>query len=136
MYRKKNYFNYNIFYPFSYEKDSFFFLALCMILFSCDKEDAGSSKTETLTNGSWKMRAYMTDYNKDGVYEENTFAFLEDCYKDNIYSFNSNGNLNIYEGRSKCTSIDPQTTTSTWNFQDNESSLQFGGGGRNIPSKN
>jgi hypothetical protein len=101
-------------------------LTLSIILFSCSKDDI-DSKPEELTNGSWKLTGYQTDYDKDGVYEENTYAMLGDCQKDNIHTFLSNGDVTQDEGPSKCDDASPQTTTLTWSFQDNGASLQWGG---------
>jgi hypothetical protein len=101
-------------------------LILCIILFSCNKDDT-DSKPEELTNGSWKLTEFQTDYDKDGVYEENTYANLADCVKDNIFTFLSNGDVTQDEGPRKCDDTSPQSSTSTWSFQDNGASLQWGG---------
>jgi len=34
---------------------------------------------------------YMTDYNNDGAYEEDSYAVLAGCEKDNIYTFQADG---------------------------------------------
>ena len=95
------------------------------LLLSCKKGDGGPSKTENLTTGTWKLTGYMTDHQKDGVYEENTYAILADCEKDNLYTFMSSGNMTKDEGPTMCIPGNPQTVTQPWNFQDNENSLHF-----------
>lgn len=66
----------------------------------------------------------MTDRNKDGVFEENSFATLDSCYKDDIYTFLPDGNQTIDDGPSICDS--PLASTSTWSFEDDEDALQIG----------
>ena len=104
-----------------------FITAAGILLFSCSKDDNGNdpAREEALTTGSWKLSAYITDYDKDGAYEENTFAILADCEKDNIYTFQAGGDLIKDEGPTKCISSNPQTITLSWSFKDNQTKLQF-----------
>ncbi|HEU5168388.1 MAG TPA: hypothetical protein VFU29_22740 [Chitinophagaceae bacterium] len=103
--------------------------AATTVLFSCSKNDGGNdpAREQALTTGSWKLSAYTTDYDKDGTYEENTFAILADCEKDNIYTFQVGGNVIKDEGLTKCISSNPQTMTLSWSFMDNQTKLQFAG---------
>ena len=97
-------------------------------MLSCSKDTVDEQvKQLALTTGTWKLTGYMTDYDKDGTYEEDTYAILGDCVKDNIYTFQSDGNEITDEGPTKCVSSYPQTTTSPWSFKDNQSKLQLGG---------
>jgi hypothetical protein len=104
-----------------------FISVVATFLFSCSRNDGGidPARELALTTGSWKLSAYTTDYDKDGTYEENTFAILADCEKDNIYTFLVGGNLSKDEGLTKCISSNPQTVTLTWSFMDNQNKLQF-----------
>ena len=106
-----------------------FISAAATVLFSCSKKNGGNdpAREQALTTGSWKLSAYTTDYNKDGTYEENTFAILADCEKDNIYTFQVGGNLIKDEGLTKCISSNPQTMTLSWSFMDNQTKLQLAG---------
>ena len=105
-----------------------FITALAAILFSCSKsKDDDSAKEKALTTGTWKLSAYTTDHNKDGIYEENTFAMLADCEKDNFYTFKVGGELIKDEGATKCISSNPQTVTLSWSFMNKQAKLQFAG---------
>lgn len=110
-------------------KHNLFLLIVSILLFSCSKGGGGddSVKIQALTTGSWKLSAYSTDYDKDGNYEENTFAILADCEKDNIYTFNVGGDVIKDEGLTKCISSNPQTITFSWSFMNNQTKLQFAG---------
>ena len=104
-------------------------MAVSITLFSCSKDSPGNdpSKKDALTTGSWKLTGLMRDYQKDGHYEENTYAMLDGCLKDNIYTFQADGTLITDAGPLKCYDTDPQTRTSSWSFTDNQNGLQFAG---------
>jgi hypothetical protein len=102
-------------------------IGLSIMLLSCSKPTDDNSRQDALTTGTWKLTGYMTDYNKDGVYEEDTYAMLGGCEKDNIYTFQVGGNGIRDEGLTKCISSNPQTSTFSWSFTDNQSRLQWGG---------
>jgi hypothetical protein len=98
--------------------------AVTIILLSCSKDNDVSFNKDALTNGSWKVSGYMTDYQKDGTYEENTFAILADCEKDNLYTFHADGSGIFDEGPTKCIDGEPQTGTLSWSFTDGK--FKFG----------
>ena len=99
--------------------------ALSLVLLSCSKDDDEATfNTDALTNGSWKLSEYKTDYEKDGTYEENTFAILANCEKDNIYTFHADGSGIFDEGPTKCLDGEPQTQPFSWSFTDGK--LTFG----------
>lgn len=103
-------------------------IMLSITLLSCSKDSVDdSSKRNALTTGTWKLTASTTDYNKDGVYEEDSYAILDGCVKDNIYTFQTDGSEITDEGITKCYSSAPQTWTSSWSFSDNQTRIQFGG---------
>ncbi len=109
------------------KKNILFVLALWVTLISCDKEDDVTYTSEMLTNGSWKLTDYRSDYDKDGVYEVNSYANLGPCNIDDIYTYLSNGTYIQDEGPSKCDESYPQTKYFTWRFQDNTASLSLSG---------
>jgi hypothetical protein len=99
-----------------------------MIAFSCSKDPVDDpAKREALTTGSWELTAYMTDYQKDGSYEEDTYAIFDACIKDNIYTFQPDGTAITDEGPIKCYDSNPQTSTSSWSLSDHQTKFQFAG---------
>ena len=99
---------------------------LCLFILSCSDDPSDDpAKTEALTTGTWKLTATKRDYQKDGVYEEDTYAMLDGCLKDDIYTFKPDGALVTDEGPSKCYNDDPQTRTSSWSFADNQKKLKW-----------
>jgi len=105
-------------------KYAFLILVLSTTLLSCSKDDE-QFKRDALTTGTWKLTVSETDYNKDGVYEEDTYAILDSCIKDNIYTFQADGSEIIDDGSTKCDY--PQIMTSSWSFNDNQTWIEFGG---------
>jgi hypothetical protein len=99
-----------------------------LLTISCNKKDSNSSlsKRDLLTSGSWKLTAVVADDDANGSYETDRFASFSDCYKDNYYTFRSNGELELNEGPTKCDPIDPQTETYSWELTQNETHLIFG----------
>ncbi len=101
-------------------------VALSLTFLSCsDDPSDDQAKREALTIGTWKLTARRTDYQKDGMFEEDTYAMLDGCLKDNIYTFQDDGTLIFDEGPVKCYDTDPQTEESTWNFSDHQRKLQW-----------
>lgn len=74
------------------------------------------TKTELISTSTWKFSAAT-------VGGADASAFLQPCQKDNILSFQSNGNGSVDEGLTKCNSGDPQTNPFTWGFTNSESIL-------------
>lgn len=109
-------------------KYAMLFTVLSIALLSCSKDPVDdSSKRDALTTGTWKLTGSMTDYNKDGTYEEDSYAIYADCEKDNFYTFQADGSGIIDAGPTKCYSSAPQTSTFSWSFKDNQTRLQFAG---------
>jgi hypothetical protein len=105
-------------------------LTLSIILFalySCKKDDnKPASKSGYLTSGSWIVTAAVTDDDGDGTFETDEYADFEPCYKDNLWTFNTNGSVVMDEGATKCDPSDSQVTTSQWQMVNNESGLIVG----------
>lgn len=100
-------------------------ISVILILFAmvaiqaCKKSSSSSkSKTELLTQTSWKFSAATVNGNDASNY-------IDACQKDNIYTFVSNGSGNVDEGPTKCNSGDPQTIPFTWNLATNETVLHL-----------
>ena len=92
-----------------------------LLLFNACKKSSSAPKSKTntqlISNGSWRLISATIS---GGTSVRN---FLEDCQKDNIYTFNADGSGSGDEGILKCNAVDPQTAPFTWNFQTNETIL-------------
>ena len=100
-------------------------LFLILLLAGCSKKDkvAVASKTDLLTSGSWKPTAIVSDDDGNGSYETDVYAGFSDCFKDNYWTFKTNGALELNEGPTKCSPTDPQTEAGTWQLSQNETHL-------------
>ena len=108
------------------KKTIFFFTAAFFLFFTpaCKKDkEKTQSKTELLTTGSWKVTASVSDNDGNGTYETNEFASFPACFIDNIFTFKTNGQLELDEGPTKCDVMDPQTETVAWQFTNNEMNI-------------
>lgn len=97
------------------------FIILSVFLFgSCSKkaEDPPPTKTELLTQSSWK-------FSKATVGGTDVSGLLQPCDKDNIYTFASAGTGTMDQGLLKCNIGDPQTNPFTWAWQSGETVLQI-----------
>ena len=93
-------------------------------LFSCKKDDnKPATKSDYLTSGSWIVTAAVTDDDGDGTYETDEYADFAPCYKDNVWTFNTNGSVVMDEGATKCAPSDSQVITSQWQLVNNETGL-------------
>jgi hypothetical protein len=96
--------------------------ALVLFLSSCKKDKdtpqtpAPKTKTELISTGTWKFSKAMWG-------SIDVSGSINACQKDNILSFQANGNGTIDEGLSKCNGTDPQTNPFTWNFASSEAVL-------------
>jgi hypothetical protein len=89
-------------------------LLVSLLALACSKKDSGPSRSELLTNGSWKLTSSEWDNDANGTYELDIFPGFDDCFKDNFATFLANGQLILDEGPTKCDIADPQTETSSW----------------------
>jgi len=90
------------------------------IFTSCDKGETAKTKTELITESSWKFD-HATSMGFD------VSSFIDACIKDNILTFSANGTVTADEGSTKCNSGDPQTQNFTWSFTTNETVLSVSG---------
>jgi len=100
-------------------------LGMMVSMGACKKDN--KSKTELLTNNSWKMKAFTInpaiDFFGNGQLITDLYAdplFSPACKKDNFMTFKDNGQVVTDEGPTKCGPNDPQTTTETWIFNSDE----------------
>ena len=101
-----------------------FLIILSLLILSCTDDH---SKEDVITTGSWIRTGHLSDYHKDGFYEEDTYSKFDECEKDNIYTFNIDGTEIIDEGLIKCEEHLPQNTSFPWYFSDKETVLHFQG---------
>ena len=87
-------------------------------LLACSKEDPApaKSKEELLTNNNSKIWK-KTETSTNGIPET-----LQDCEKDNTYTFKSDNKLDFGYGTNKCSSIETDNTGS-WKFNQPKDSL-------------
>lgn len=106
-------------------------LFVSMVFVSCEKgsDTPSKSKTELISQQSWKFSAATAN----GI---DISASIDDCYKDNIITFNASGGTgNVSEAAIVC---NPSTAGNfTWSFQNGENELQvstslFAGGSGNF----
>jgi len=101
----------------------YFVLAVTFLFSSCKKE---KSKKELLL-GDWKRITMTIDPPQDvgGAIITDLYAQMEDCDKDNIYSFYENKTYKADEGATKCDSAEPQSFSGNWQFLNNETELKI-----------
>lgn len=88
---------------------------------SCNKTDnPAPTNTDYITKASWKFDKAMSG-------GADVSGFVNACYKDNVLTFQSNGNGLFDEGATKCNAGDPQTINYTWNFTNNGTTLNVTG---------
>ncbi len=108
------------------------FCAAAVSIFSCKKDSSGSeeSKTELITQSSWKYDNAGGDLDKNGSIDTPLpSSLLQPCITDNFIVFQANGTATIDEGATKCDPLLTQTTAATWSFSNNETTLNLSGSG-------
>src|SRR5215831_17677681 len=84
------------------------------------KEDKPKTKTELLTEKSWKRTAFISDpaydWYGDGNYATNLLSIMYSCEADNFETYYADGTWELNEGATKCEDLDPQTRTLPWAF--------------------
>jgi hypothetical protein len=112
-------------------------LATAFFGFNGCKKD--KTKTELLTDGSWKLSAFTInpaiDVNGDGVLDTDLYNLvIQNCSKDDFVTFKTGGTLTSDEGATKCSTSSPQTTSGTWAFADGEAKINITSDGNTIPT--
>ena len=110
-------------------------LPLLFLLSNCQKEAVEvivpPTKSELLTSGSskiWIATSIVSDppIPYGGTVVSDLFAQYEDCEKDDIFNFRSDGSYSVEQGATKCDANSPQVlTNSKWAFNSDESLLIF-----------
>jgi hypothetical protein len=113
-------------------KKVLYFLPVLFLAISCDKDDdddtpAGKTKTQMLTEATWKFQAAGIDIDKNGTWETNLASFIPDCAEDNTLKFETNGSGTSDEGTVKCSGNTSQTTPFNWAFATNETVINITG---------
>ena len=105
-------------------------ISILMICVAC-KKDNKESRMNLITSGNWKITALTIvpgyDIDGDGDLDTDIFQDFDLCEKDDYYIFKSNGVLEVDEGPSKCQPSDPQLTTGSWSFANQETEIIFDG---------
>lgn len=117
------------------KKITLLFLAFSMaaLISSCKKDDDNTStpstgggstaatKTEMLTAKNWKITAGTLG-------GQDIFSSSDECDKDDLHIFKTDGTYVNDEGATKCDPTDDQIiVTSTWKLIDNETKIEFDG---------
>ncbi len=101
-------------------KKQSFLLVLIVMSFACSKSSGNNptpakTKTELISQNSWKF-----DKVTAGAYGD-VSAYVDACYKDNLFVFAANGTGTVSEGTVVCS---PSTAGNfTWSFQSGETIL-------------
>ncbi len=107
------------------KKAFLFFSAVVVLAASCKKDNNDNkSRKDHLTSGNWFIRGSLTTISAAGVDSTfDSFKDMEACEKDDFMTFNASGAFTIDEGATKCDPEDPQTTSGTWAFIENDTKL-------------
>lgn len=106
------------------------FLASFVLIFaaSCSKDDneSGPSKSELLTSSAWKYDTAGIDANSDGSIDTPLpDGSVEDCDKDNTFTFQSGGTGIADAGATKCDSAEAQTVNFNYTLNSNGTVINF-----------
>jgi ABC-type oligopeptide transport system substrate-binding subunit len=107
------------------KKNYSMFLALVLIAaitVSGCKKSSSKSKTQYLTQGTWKIDDAGLDAARNGTVQ---FSQLDECMEDNVITINANGNGSVSEGADVCDG-EEATSTFTWAFSGDEKTVTIG----------
>jgi len=97
---------------------------------SCRKDDDEKTPKDFLTEGQWKITDIELDPGIETVpglppiKDVYNFVFTEDCQKDDLIIFNTDGTITEDEGALKCNPDDPQSVTeNTWTMNEDETTI-------------
>ena len=107
-----------------------FLIALGIAVFaSCSKDDDSKgepTKTQLLTTVPWKYDTAGIDANGDGTIDTALpDGTVEDCDKDNTFTFQADGTGTADEGPTKCDPTNPQTMTFNYSLNSNATIINF-----------
>jgi hypothetical protein len=106
---------------------------LCLVaaFSACKNQNDPLTKTDLLSQGTWKMSVYTINpgvpqydesYNIIG-YNTDMLSIMGDCARDDTYKFEANKVIKFDEGALKCDATSPQTGTGSWSFNADETVL-------------
>jgi hypothetical protein len=95
-------------------------LGLAAVGCSDDSEDSAPSKTSLLTAKSWRPTAITV-----GGTNFIDFLLPDPCDKDDFVTFKADKTAVYDEGADRCDPSDPQTSTGSWEFTNNEAKLKI-----------
>jgi hypothetical protein len=106
------------------------FVLTALYLISCskdgDNDNGNDEKMDLITSAAWKYDTAGVDLSGDGNIDQALPAGLvDDCERDNLVTFNDDGTGTVDEGGSKCDAGDPQSTSLTWQFKNNQTVLNI-----------
>jgi hypothetical protein len=96
--------------------------ALSLAFVSCKKDDKEPTRSELLVSKAWKLSDVGEDTNRNGVLDASE-SEIDNCQKDDSYTFVSGGTGTFDEGASKCDPLDPQSYSFNWQLTDNETKI-------------
>jgi hypothetical protein len=99
-------------------------LPLGLLFTACGKNNSSKSRSELLTNASWKYEKAGFDSNLDG-YIDVLDPKIADCESDDIILFNPDGTGSFNIGGIKCDPSDPPSLPFMWSFEDKERAMYF-----------
>lgn len=80
----------------------------------CKKDDDIVSNSELIL-GNWQLTGHTVNPALP-IFGSDLYNQYDNCEKDNLFIFESNGVTKVDEGATKCDAADPQTITGTYTF--------------------
>ena len=96
-----------------------------ILLMGCKKNDSSPlpPTATSLLSRNWKQNDILLTAN--GM-SQSVFSQQQACQTDNIYTFNTDGSVNVNEGATKCNAADPDiAATGTWQLQNSNTKLSI-----------
>jgi hypothetical protein len=91
---------------------------------SCKKSSSPKSKTELLTQKAWIL-TNSEEGSGNNWTTEAEFAASEACEKDDEFVFKTDKTFEVTEGATKCEDSGSGSEQGTWNFEDNETKINW-----------
>jgi hypothetical protein len=101
-------------------------LTFVVALFSCKKTETAATQTCPVNNttvpGTYKLDA-VTYKSAAGAADEDYFATLPDCQKDDTYTFGTDGTITLNDVGVNC--FLPPSPTESWGLEDNATNFRI-----------